>query len=181
MGQDIDFDVNEAKGANAVNYVRALLKSSGYDVIDFGIETHKLMDSALNKNYKTDTNCMLHSMPDLVVVDKVTNEAEFVEVKYRETYNDGKFRFKYSRMKNYLDYWQSAILVLVIKDTPSHCHAVRIKDINWHRHFAGPDTSSKGRVPNDVWILRKPILKEIKEIFPKVTDNNLLRVSKLLP
>ena len=80
--------------------------------MNYGIENHnKSIIKEISGNYTSDTNVRLMCMPDFVVVDSKTNIAELVEVKYRQRkgYFDeytSNFWFKYSRIKNYLEFWK---------------------------------------------------------------------------
>lgn len=172
-----DFIGAETTGKVGVSYACALFKYSGYDVADFGIEHQAdIIQKVINKSYVPVVNQILHAMPDLIVLDKDSKEAMLVEVKYHRRYDLQKFRFKYRRMKNYIDYWPDAILLL-IRDTAPHYLAVRVRDIDWHSHFNGSIFNDNEKT--DLWDLSS-IACDVRTLFPKITDKSLMNACSLL-
>lgn len=164
----------EAVGKVGVSYATALFKYSGYIVADFGLEHQKtVIKDTIKKSYEFEVNCILHTMPDVVVLDKDTKEAMFVEVKYHRSYDIKNFRFKWRRMKNYMDHWPNMILVL-IRDSDPYFSAVRVSDVDWHKCYKGVDKDN-----NDIWDLSL-MAKDVRELFPRVTEQSYQKACALV-
>ena len=169
---------SKAKESIGINYVKTLLKFSGYGIMQYGIENHNHeIVKELTGNYKTPTNQMLLTMPDLVVIDKDNKEAKLVEVKYRNVNinkDNGTFLSSFGSLKNYIDYWNNAIIVIV-RNTEPCCFAVNVCDINWNKHFKG--FTGNG---SEIWDFNN-IKLDIREVFPKVTPENIDKTNKICP
>jgi len=183
---DEQWSEHKSKERQSQNFVKTVLELSGYKIMDYGIETHNMdIVKEIKKTYKTKTNNRLLSMPDYVVVDPDTKEAELIEVKYRsqEYFNWKKttFLFGYRNISNYIDYWIDATLIIVMEVKP-YCLCVRVRDIDWNYHFKEKKETSKG-IHDEVWNF-SGIYRIINEVFPRITDKYFMKalyLSKLKP
>jgi hypothetical protein len=164
------------------NFVKSVFESSGYLVMDFGIEHHNMeIIQTIKGSYKTDTNKRLMCMPDFVVVDPNTLVTELVEVKYRKLqyYNLEKtnFMFPYRNLKDYLEYWKDMTLVLVMNVEP-FCLAIRMKNVDWNNHFVGKKETENGK-KDEIWNFNTG-LRPLWEIFPRVTKETFEQTRKIV-
>lgn len=174
---------SKAKERIAQNFVKTILELSGYRVMNFGIENHNQeIIRQIKDNYAPKTNRRLLSMPDFVVIDEESKESLIVEVKHRtfKQYFDMKrsnIVFKYGHMKDYLDFWRDATLILTFNVSP-FCLCVDFKKINWNIHFKEKFKNKKGTL-DEAWNFRG-IYQIINDKFPKVTENNFKKTLHLL-
>lgn len=172
---------SKAKERQSQNFVQTVLDLAGYNVMDYGVENH-CMDivKEIKGSYKSETNSRILSMPDYVVIDPDTKKAELVEVKYRsQDYFDWKkstFLFGFKNIKQYVDYWIDATIVIVMEVKP-YCVCVRVRDIDWSRHLVGKRETSKG-VYDEIWNFsgRYHI---INDIFPRISDKYFMKALHL--
>ena len=176
---------NKAKARLGQDFVKTVLEFAGYKIMDYGIENHnKDIIREISGNYNPDTNIRLMCMPDLVVVDSDTKIAELIEVKYRRRngYFDEyhcNFWFKFSRIKNYLDYWKDMTIIIVMNIEP-YCLCIRMRDVDWCKHFIEKKEGNRKGYTDEIWNFRG-IYKRIGEIFPKVTDEHLQKARSIIP
>lgn len=178
---DKDWIESKAKENIGENFVRTILELSGYKVMKFGIENHNQeVIKEIKENYKPDTNRRLLSMPDLVVVDEETKESWLVEVKYRTfqdfRMNESDISFKYGKMKDYLDFWKEATLILVMNTSP-YCLCIDLNKVNWNYHLKGKFKNSKGNF-DEMWNFSGEY-KIINDKFSKVTKENFNKALEL--
>ena len=175
MRDTIRWIEKESQSKIAITFVKTVLKYARYKVMKFGIENHnKKIVEHIRGNYKPDTNLRLMCMPDLVVVDPKTKIAELIEVKWRPkpeyfSHHKSDFAFKYRQIFEYQNYWGDMTLAIVMNVAP-YCLCVRMKDIDYGEHFI--KKSNKGSTKGhkyDLWNFND-IYKDLKEIFPKVSD-----------
>ena len=173
---------SKAKERLGQNFVKTVLELSGYKVMDFGIENHNQeLIKQIQTNYSPKTNRRLLSMPDFVVVDEKTKESWLVEVKHRnfKEYFDMRrtnITFKYAHMKDYLDFWKDAILILTLNVKP-YCLCIDLDKINWNIHFKEKFKNKKGNL-DEAWNFRG-IYQLINDRFPKVTSENFKKALSL--
>jgi len=178
-----DWVESKAKENIAQNFVKTILGLSGYKVMDFGIEHHKQeIIKQIKTNYNPETNRRLLFIPDFVIVDDETKESWIVEVKYRTfkhyfSMKKSNIVFKYRHMKDYLDFWKDAILILVFNVSP-YCLCVDFNKINWNIHFKKKFKNANGNL-DELWNFCG-IYQVINDKFPKVTQDNFKKTLHLL-
>jgi hypothetical protein len=183
MDEDKDWVESKAKERISQNFLKTLLELSGYKLMDFGIENHNQeLISQIKTNYTPDTNRRLLSMPDYVVIDEDTKETWLVEAKYRNfeksfDMRESNIPFKYSSMKDYLDFWKEATLVLVFNVSP-YCLCVDLDKVNWNIHLKDKFENSKGNL-DELWNFCG-IYEVINKKFPKVTSENFKKTLHIL-
>ena len=121
-------------------------------------------------------------MPDFVVVDEESKETWLIEVKHRnfKEYFDMKttnVSFKHARMKDYLDFWKDATLILTFNVSP-FCLCVDFDKINWNIHFKNKFENSTGKL-DEAWNFYG-IYQIINHKFPKVTSENFNKTLNIL-
>jgi hypothetical protein len=183
MSTETEWIESKAKERLSQNFVKTVLELSGYKVMDYGIENHNQeIIKQIKTNYSPDTNRRLLSMPDFVVVDEESKETWLVEAKYRgfKEYFDMKksnIAFKYAHMKDYLDFWKDATLILTFDVSP-YCLCVDFDKINWNIHFKEKFKNSKGKL-DESWNFCG-IYQIINKKFPKVTSDNFNKTLHIL-
>lgn len=173
--QDQGFIVNKAKGVVGINFVRTILELSGYMVKDFGIEHYSEEIIKQVKDKKTfQINRKLSTMPDLVVVDEKTQESWLVEVKYqtRDISGNNTIALTWNIMKDYLEFWKEATLVIT-SPTPPYCFCVDLAKIET-RHKKGVLPIP---FPGELWNFAD-VQCSLTAKFPNVTEEN---IKKALP
>ncbi|MFA4960248.1 MAG: hypothetical protein WC548_01145 [Candidatus Pacearchaeota archaeon] len=178
-----DWVESKAKERISQNFLKTVLELSGYKVMNFGVENHNQdIISQIKTNYAPETNKRLMSMPDYVVMDEETKETWLVEVKYRsfnDQFNmkDDVLAFKYGDIKDYLDFWRDATLILVFNVSP-YCLCVDVNKINWNVHFKEKFKNTKGNF-DELWNF-SGLYELINKKFPKVTHENFRRTLNIL-
>ncbi len=111
------------KNGIAEHTVALLLEESGYDVMRIAREGHLvgIPRSFTRQLRQSDSAGKLTTAPSLAVFDKTGKEALLVKVKYRSTKSAG--RNISHGIKQLVEYWPEAILVLVTLERP-HFRAV---------------------------------------------------------
>ena len=177
INQNPEWQENKAKARFGQDFVKTILEYAGYKVMNYGIENHnKDIIREISGNYSSETNIRLMCMPDLVVVDPITKIAELIEVKYKKhngyfnEYNSD-FWFKYSRIKNYIQYWNDATIIIVMNVEP-FCLCIRMRDIDWCKHLIEKKEGNRKGYTDEIWNFRG-IYRRIDEIFSKVKDYHL--------
>lgn len=182
MGDTSNWIESKAKEDIGLQFVKTVLKLSGYNVMDFGIENHNQeILKQIKTNYKCDTNKKLLSMPDLVVIDDKTCDSWIVEVKYRNLkknfdINKSALKFRYGSIKSYLDNWKDSTLILVFNVYP-YCICVDFNKINWNRHFQEKILNKEGK-QYEVWAFFG-IYQYLSQKFPKVSPENFNKAVNL--
>ncbi|MEK6898575.1 MAG: hypothetical protein AABW79_00580 [Nanoarchaeota archaeon] len=176
------FNKNYLFGKNAESIFEFLVKSmEGYKIIKFGVENHiEELKKNLKGNY-TDSAEKIKSMPDFIVLDN-NNQIMFFEVKStrfidKRQSNKLLFKFQKNSIDRYLKFWSATKLFVVHQEKP-YFYIVDLKDIDpirhKHRENLGKDvknTISSKRLM-DEWNF-KDVQKSIKEIFPKIDEDNV--------
>lgn len=185
MSEDEGWIGRKATESLSQNFVKTVLRLSGYEVMNFGIENHNRdIVKQISGNYNSDTNIRLMLMPDLVVVDKDTKVAELIEVKHRNIpkYFDrekSSLMFRFQQIKNYLDYWKDMTLVITMNVEP-YCLCIRMKDVDWCFNFVEKREGQNVGHSDELWNFNR-IYKSLDEIFPKVTKEHFEKALELVP
>ena len=180
MISDKKFRELRAKGRCGENFVQNIFEvSDDYKIIPFGIETRsEEVKKLLKKNYSTDTNKKIKSMPDFIVVNKNKEQAHLVEVKYFGINSFGEntqFMFNWGVLENYIKHWNEAIMFLVFSVEP-YCKCVRIRDIDPSKHIAFRKKTEDGR--HIIYWKFEGILKDVNMFFPGVKRDDIVYALK---
>ena len=91
-------------------------------------------------------------------------------------YVNQRFLFGFKNIKQYVDYWIDATIVIVMEVKP-YCVCVRVRDIDWSRHLVGKRETRKG-VYDEIWNFsgRYHILNDI---FPRISDKYFMKALHL--
>ncbi|MFB6089340.1 MAG: hypothetical protein ABEK36_06180 [Candidatus Aenigmatarchaeota archaeon] len=178
---DKEFLDRKYRGDKGERFVRYILESAGnYKVMKFGIEHHNVeIIKLIKSNYCTETNRMLHLLPDYVVVDPDTSEATFLEVKTKKLkyFSEQRTLFWFNKgdIDDYIQYWKDLILIIVINVEP-HLICIDTNDISRREHLRriGKDNHGKHIEKWKFGDIYKNINDE--DIFPKVDKQILERI-----
>lgn len=179
----MEWNKNKAIGNIAEDIVEMLITSiPHYECIKFGMESHigelkkQLRDTLTYESRK------IKSMPDFIVIDKKRNELLIVDVKYRSFLKEGKnerlYGFGYKQIKDYLEFWKEAKLIILHHREP-YFFVIDLKDVDKEKHFHSKGKDFRGQYL-EYWNF-KDIEKEIKSIFPDLKDEKLEEAKKLIP
>jgi len=182
MDTDKSFIEGRAKESKGENFIRTLLKLSGYRVMSFGIENHNMgIIKSIKTNYDSKNNRRLLSMPDLVVLDDEKRESWFIEIKHRSfnkffNMKSSNLALGYRKMKDYLDFWGEGTIIFTMNVEP-YCVCVDLKDVNWNIHLKEKRELSPGNMM-ELWNFCG-IYKKISEKFPMVNKENFSKALML--
>jgi len=181
MTEDLEWAESKSKERQSQNFVKTALELSGYKVMDYGIETHNMdIVKEIRGSYKSKTNHRIFSMPDYVVVEPETKKTELLEVKFRtQDYFNWKkttFLFGYRNIKDYIDYWIDATIVIVMEVKP-YCLCVRVSDIDWNNNFKEKMEMKNGSI-TEVWNFSGKY-KLFNDIFPLITNKHFMKALHL--
>ncbi len=174
------FHKSKMIGNIAENIVEYMINSMpNWKCIRFGVENHiEDIKKAVRKKITNETR-KIKSMPDFIAFNTKTEEILFIEVKYRSFINkqEGKSEYKIDFLTEYLDYWRETKLIVICPRVPPHFFVIDLKDVT-------PDMCRKEQVGQNEWDYSwefKNIEKEIKEIFPELSDEILEEAIKMIP
>lgn len=139
---------NLLKGNLGVDFVKAILETSGYTVCPYGWEA-TLLDAMSNRTFKksnSKTGRRIRKSPDLLVYD--AENILLVEVKTRM---DLPPRLNLDEIEILKEYWNDSILVFVVPDD-NVFYAQKVSDLEIQQ--------------SDLYPLA--YFKKLEEIFPKV-------------
>ena len=139
-------------------------------------KAHDKLKNIINSESKICTNLsVIHEMYieksyEYEVFQPETKKSELVEIKYREfeffNWDKSIQIFPYRSIKEYMEYWHDAILIIVMNVAP-FALAIPINDIDWNKHFVGKRVGTKG-LKDDLWLF-SDIQKQLPEVWSKVT------------
>ena len=172
---------SKSKERQSQNFVKTALELSGYKVMDYGIENHNMdIVKEIRGSYVSKTNHRIFSMPDFVVIEPETKKTELLEVKFRtiDYFNWKKttFLFGYRNIKDYIDYWIDATIVIVMEVKP-YCLCVRVSDIDWNNNFKEKLEMKNGSIA-EVWNFTGKY-KLFNDIFPLITNKHFMKALHL--
>ncbi|MEK6910522.1 MAG: hypothetical protein AABW82_02005 [Nanoarchaeota archaeon] len=175
---------NKAMGNMAENIVEFLINSTpNWQCIKYGMENHiDELKKLLKSNNEDNIGKRIRSMPDFIAVNKVTNQILLIDVKYRSFIDHREpktalFGFRYAQIKEYLQFWPEAHLVVVHNHEPFFI-VIPLKEIEWYRHFHSR-TSNNGNL-YEQWNFAG-IQKSIKDILPDLPDRALQKAIEMIP
>lgn len=168
-------------GTNAENLIETLINSSpDWECHKYGIENHiNTLKDSLKENNKSEVSRKIRAMPDLVAINKKTNQVLLIEVKFRgfiDCRDAGTelYEFGYGQIKDYTDFWPEAYLVIVHQKEPFF-RVIKLKDIEWHKHFYSRKEND-GKI-NELWNFIG-IRQSFSEIFPNIPEKVMESVIK---
>ena len=174
----------KAVGNMAENIVEFLINSCpGWKCVKYGMENHiDELKKSLKGNNEDDISKRIRSMPDFIAINKETNQVLLIDVKYRSFIDRREpktslFGFGYARMKDYLQYWPEAYLIVVNAYEP-YFIVIPLKDVEWHKHFYGR-TNTNGSL-YEQWNFAG-IQKTIKDLFPEISDETIKKAVNMIP
>ena len=112
-------------------------------------------------------------MPDFIVLNKETKEIFPLEVKWRSS-NDGNYIFNYLEVETYKEHWERTKLIFVIPYEP-YFRCIELKDVN---DSMKKEILVKGN-RKYLWNFRN-IEKNINDLFPELTDENILKAIQMI-
>lgn len=179
-----DWNKNKAIGNIAENIVEMLISSMpNLECVKFGVENHiNVLKHSLKDNNESETSKMIRAMPDFIISNKETKEVMLLDVKYRSFIDkrNGMLEcgFGYAQIRDYIEHWKDGVLIIVHPQEP-YFYCVKIKDIQWHKHFKGGRRVKSGHYYEFFDLL--PISKKIKDIFPNLPEEALKQAIRLIP
>jgi len=167
------FNHDRTIGENGESVFNFLITSMpDWKCFKLGVENHI---ATLKETIRKEINPIalkIKSMPDFVVFNTRTKETFLIEVKYRSNLKDGKYLFKY--LNKYNEYWKGTKLIIVRPDKP-HFIYVNLEKID-------PKMKKLIKVENsyrESWDFNE-IEKDIKELFPDLTDEDIEKASSMI-
>jgi hypothetical protein len=131
------FYENLLLGKLITDVISLLLQKSGYLVIPYGYEsTHPSLLKKIHDGeiIQTKTVKRIRYSPDLLVYDDVNRSLVLVEVKMRTANQENKIRFDFYRIARYKEFYDDAILVLVV-NTGDIFYAQKIEALDSSRQY----------------------------------------------
>jgi len=173
----------KARGNMAENAVHFLISSMhGWKCHKFGMENHIEEIRKTLRDKQDEISRKVRTMPDLMAINSTTGEVLLFDVKYRSFIDrrDPKtalYGFDYAQMRDYLQFWPEALLVVATNYEP-YFTVISLKDIEWHKHFHSR-TNGNGTL-YEQWNLAG-IQKSIKDVFPNLPEEIIQKARNMLP
>ena len=182
---------NKVIGNIAENIVEFLIESSlRWKCVKYGVENHiEELKKSLKDNNQDEISRRIRSMPDFIAINNETNQVLLIDVKFRSFIDrrpelDGDtlrkpalYGFGYAQMKDYLQFWPEAYLVVVHNYDPFFI-VIPLKDVQWHKHF-------HSRTKNDGHLYEQwnfiEIQKSIKDLFPDLSEETINKAIEMIP
>ncbi|MDO8623315.1 MAG: hypothetical protein Q7R52_03640 [archaeon] len=167
-------------GNIAENIIEFLINSTpNWKCIRFGVENHmedlkKAVREKLNPVTKK-----IKSMPDFVAFNTKTGETFFVEAKYRGFVDKrtlGKVEYKLDFLNEYLEYWKGTKLIIVHEHEP-YFFVIDLKDVK--QEMCRSEQIGQNNW-NYYWNFVE-IQKEIKELFPELSEDAINKAINMIP
>ena len=149
----------------------------------YGMENHiNELKQSLRTNNKSMVSKNIRSMPDFLAINEETDEVMFLDVKYRSFIDRRELGkelvgFRYSQIKDYLEFWPSTNLIIVRPHEP-YLSIVKVSDIKWYKHFDKRTGEGKSLIEHYNFL---NISKSIKEVFPDVNEESLKKAIGRIP
>jgi hypothetical protein len=181
---DNEWNKQKTIGNIAENVVEMLIDSiSDWKCIKFGIENHIDDLKKQLRNNLTSASKKVRSMPDFIAINTKTSEIVIIDVKYRSflkkvSETERLYGFGYKQIKDYLEYWGEAKLIVVHHKDP-YFFVIDLKDVEKDKHFHSKGRDFRG-VLLEQWNF-KEIEKDIKSIFPDLKDEKIDEAKRLIP
>lgn len=158
---DDEFSYKLFKGNVFKELVKTLLEDFGYVTAPYGYENQfsTMIKKELSLN-NTETARRIRSSPDLLVYDQDSKDINLVEVKM-----SAKEYININKIEDYREFWDDAIMVVVINDDKDLFYAERIRDLRTLSY-------RKYHTPKDDF-------RRIQELFPKIKSEDLEKYRKL--
>lgn len=146
--------------------------------IPFGVENHiEELKKAVRKSLNPVTK-KIKSMPDFVAFNNESGETFFVEAKYRGFIDkrNGKVEYKLDFLKDYIKNWEGTKLIVVHGYEP-YFFVIDIDEVK-------PEMcriEQAGENEWEFWWDFSKIQKQIKEVFPELSEESLNKAIERIP
>jgi len=175
---------NKAIGNMAENIVEFLINSTpNWKCIKYGMENHiDELKKLLKTNNEESISKRIRSMPDFIAVNTKSNQTLLIDVKFRSFIDRREpktalYGFGYAQMKDYLQFWPEAFLVVVTNFEPFFA-VIPLKEVEWYKHFHSR-TSNNGTL-YEQWNFAG-IQKSIKDILPDLPNEVIQKAIDMIP
>ena len=167
-------------GNVAENIVEFLINSApNWKCIRFGVENHiEDLKKVIRKELNHVTR-KIKSMPDFIAFNTETGETFFVEAKYRGFIDrriKGQYEYKLDFLSEYLDYWQGTKLIIVHGYKP-YFFVIDLKNVK--RNMCRRE--QVGLNDWDYYWNFADIQKDIKDIFPELSNDSIKKAMNMIP
>ena len=182
VDSDSSWKEQKAIGNMAESVVEFLIESAGWECIKYGMENHiDGLKKSLRNNNQDDISKRIRSMPDFIAINKETNQVLIIDVKFRSFIdrrvpNKTLYGFGYAQIKDYLQFWPEAYLIVVHTHEPFFT-AIPLKEVRWHKHFYG--RIGEGGNMIEQWNFAG-IQKPIKTLFPNLSEEVLKKAEGMI-
>ena len=180
-----DFWVEQkAVGNIAESIVEFLIKSSpNWKCVKYGMENHiEELKKSLRNNHQNEISKRIRSMPDFIAINEKTNQVLLIDVKFRSFIDRREPRtalygFRYAQMKDYLQFWPEAFLIVVNNYEPFFS-VIPLEDVEWHKHFHSRTMNNETLY--EQWNFAG-IQKSIKDLFQDLSDETIQKAINMIP
>ena len=174
----------KARGNIAESIIEFLINSTpGWRCIKYGMENHiDELKKILKMNNTDEISKRIRSMPDFIAVNSNTNQVLLIDVKYRSFIDRREqktalYGFGYAQMKDYLQFWPEAYLLVVHNSEPNFI-VIPLKEVEWHKHL-------HSRIQNNGTLYEQwnfaGIQKSIKDLFPDLPESAIKKAVEMIP
>ena len=174
----------KAVGNIAESIAEFLINSApGWKCIKYGMENHiDELKRVLKTNNSDDISKRIRSMPDFIAVNEKTNQVLLIDVKYRSFIDmrqpkTALYGFGYARIKDYLQFWPEAYLLVVHNSEPNFT-VIPLKEVEWYKHFHSRNQNNGNLIEN--WNFAG-IQKTIKDLFPELPESVIKKAVEMIP
>lgn len=149
----------------------------------YGIENHiEELRKSLRNNHKDEISKRIRSMPDFIAINSEKNQILLIDVKFRSfidrrTQGAVLYGFSYAQMKDYLQFWPEAYLVVVHNHDPFFT-VIPLKEVEWHKHFYGRTGEGKNMIEQWNFI---GIQKPIQHLFEDLSEETIQKAIGMIP
>lgn len=173
MKEDKDWHEHKLLGNTAEKIVEYLINSMpDWKCCEFGVETHVKDIKDMVRGHINPITSKIRKMPDFVAFNEKTGDTFFIEVKYSSNLLREGYLFAY--LEDYNKYWEGTKLIIVRKNEP-HFVYIDLIEINETMREIKPISSELKASWNF-----EDIEKDIKELFPDLTDESLERAKGMI-
>lgn len=184
MEKDNSWEEQKAVGNIAENIIEFLIKSSpNWKCVKYGMENHiEELKKSLRNNHQAEISRRIKSMPDFIAMNSETNQVLLIDVKFRSfidrrAQGTALYGFGYAQMKDYLQFWPEAYLVVVHNHEPFFI-VIPLKEVEWYKHFYGRTGDGKDMI--EQWNFAG-IQKPIQELFSNIPDEKIQKAIGMIP
>ena len=140
------------------------------------------LKKSLRNNHQDEISRRIRSMPDFIAINAETNQVLLIDVKFRSFIDRREpktalYGFSYAQMKDYLQFWPEAFLIVVNNYEP-YFSVIPLKDVEWHKHFHSRTTNNETLY--EQWNFAG-IQKPITELFPNLSEETINKAVAMIP